>query len=396
MPRYEDFIKPPSEGYGWFTKVISPKGTEYWQRNLRPDQREEAPDGESDIEWNFRFDIYEHLNRGEIKIFNCLPEQVYDFPKGDLLTLKAGWLPETRDTVLIIRGTIEKCSGTIVPGRGFTMDIEFCDASDRWLTQITNRHWPPGVKASTCFKTIVSDITLKLAKFSPLKDPSYPLRGKTFFRPAWMALWELANDMKSKVYVYNREVYLLKPKEGIPVPVLLDDGTHGNPVLIRQMPTEDEVESWYHHRLPDEERKTAWRVRTLMHPLLKPDALIWVDTDGPRGEYRVAKGEHWCKEKQYLSEIDIVYRKPDPIVLAGGWGTISSEDVEKARQRAAEKKKEEDKEVQEVRGDEIEEAASGDKTAAPSAPATGGTPAPTIVSPSNQVPPSPTAQNAKG
>lgn len=365
------FSPPPEEGYGWVTRVVGTEGTEYQMRNKSLPQRDEER-GQYEISFRYSFDSVQDINIGEVKIHNVItPRAIEHFEKGKLMIIEAGWLPEMETSVLSLNGTVERVLSTRVGETELTLDILFSDSSEVFLTMMTNYHAPPGVDAGTAFKAIVAqmeefatppippereeeaeeeltsiaedsapivvtddgvvfaDRFFGMELFRPAATPVYERRGKTFFRPGWMALDELARDMESKYYVNNRAIVVLPKGEGIPSDVLLDDGTNGFPIVTRSSRIHEETDGFYKNEYEEFEPADV-RVRTMLNPDIGPDTILEIVHEEIGGRYRVIRGEHWSAGNEFLTEFDAVLLEEPEVIAA------SEEDAEQIEDGAQE------------------------------------------------------------
>jgi hypothetical protein len=308
MPKLEQFIKglPGARvGLGWVIRVKG-SGQEYVHRSFIHDRVVSSLTDEVRIDFTWEFDTTPELNIGTVWLYNLENERLDEFKKGGPLTLKASWQGLTEETKLVINGTIEAVEDyTESEMRAFK--IIFTDAPEHIHTKISARTWKPNVSYSRVFLDDVKDLGLPLKVFQPARDGLYR-SGMNCFRNVWQHMRMVARDMRSKLYVYNREVVLLPP-----------DGTIGQEVTWSQITGLQKIQRAIRNT-QDASAKVkfakyepvAYRIKNLFTPEVGPDTVIHLMSVEPsmklmvEGKFRVVRGIHYCDGTQYATEVDVV------------------------------------------------------------------------------------------
>jgi hypothetical protein len=301
--RLQDFLKSQdaTPGYGWEVRIVAPDGTEFVHSNIPYDRGPAGRTEELKIEFEWHFDTTPEPNWGIAKLYNVRPRTLKRFPVGAPVLIKAGWKPPTRNNLLVIRGTIDQIEETWPKGSERTMDLHFSDATEIMLTKHISHTWRRHVKYSTVFQDLVTMSGLKLRKFNPYKDDEYP-RGKYFFRPLKWAMEEVAMDMESKFYVYNREIYLMHKDESIPSGVTWN-GEKGLADYYQpiRLPADHFPKVHWEGFEP-----AGWRFPALFTPRVGPDSRIKIEANDFEGNVRVVRGVDFLDGHHFLTVVDAV------------------------------------------------------------------------------------------
>lgn len=300
MPDLTQFIKSlvPRQGLGWVIKVKGAGGTEFVHRSFVHDRVLSQVTNEVAIDFEYEFDTTPELNAGIVKLYNLDNRRIEEFPKGGPLELKAAWQGLTEETLLVMHGTVDAVED-YVEGEKRAFKIYFTDGPEVYKS-ISARTWKPGVSYSKVFLDLAKDTGLKVKVFNPAVDKVYRT-GMNVFGPTWPAMRMVARDMRSKLYVFNREIYLLKP-DGVVGPEVTWSYVTGLQKLQRAVTLTQDARN----KLQFAKYEPAThRIKNLFTPEIGPDAVINLLGE-EFGRYRVVRGIHKCDGKEYITEVDAV------------------------------------------------------------------------------------------
>lgn len=314
MPTIEQFVKSlqPQIGLGWVLKVKGKGPTEFVHRSFIHDRVVSGMIGEVRIDFLWEFDTTPELNAGVVKLYNLDNARMAEFEKGGPLTLKASWQAMNEENRLVVQGTVDAIED-YAEGEKRAFKIFFSDAPENVYGKISARTWKPNVSYSRVFLDLAKDTELKIKIFSPAHDGLYRT-GMNVFGSTWQAMCMTARDMRSKLYVYNREICLLKPDGHIGPEVTWSQITGLQKLQRAVMLTQDAQAKVKFAKY----EPVAYRIKNLFTPELGPDAVVNIINVQPSfknfmalGKYRVVRGIHYCDGREYITEVDVV-----PIDLA--------------------------------------------------------------------------------
>lgn len=343
MPRIEDFIKGfvgRGPGLGWVIKVQG-TGQEYVHRSFVHDRGVSSTTDEIRIDFSWEFDTTPELNIGTVWLYNLENERIAEFPKGGPIRLKLSWqnTPVSSSPGLEVFGTVEAIED-FVESEMRAFKIIFTDAPECLQTKVAALSWKPNVKYSRVFLDDFADLqgssggsglpALRLKAFKPARDGIYR-SGMNNFRNTWQHMRMVARDMRSKLYVYNREVVLLPPGAPFGPTVTWSQVTGLQKVQRAILNTQDaSAKVKYASYEP-----VAYRMQNLFTPEIGPDSIVRVISVDPsvklmgEGTHRVVRGRHYCHGDQYMTEVDCV-----PISQSTGASADISEAVANAFSQA--------------------------------------------------------------
>jgi hypothetical protein len=309
MPRLEDFVKSlpgAKPGLGWVIRVQG-SGQEYVHRSFVHDRMLSALTGEIRIDFTWEFDTTPELNIGTVLLYNLDNSRIEEFKKGGSIQLKCGWQGVTEETRLVIHGTIEAVED-FTEGEMRAFKIIFTDAPEHIHTKIGARTWKPNVSYSRVFLDDAKDLGLPIKLFNPARDGLYRT-GMNCFRNIWQHMRMVARDMRSKLYVYNRQIVLAKPDDTVGDEVVWSQITGLQKIQRAIRGTQDATAKvGYAGYEP-----VAYRIRNLFTPEVGPDTPLRVIDVSPdpfrlmaEGRFRVTRGIHFCDGDAYITEVDVV------------------------------------------------------------------------------------------
>jgi hypothetical protein len=129
------------------------------------------------------------------------------------------------------------------------------------------------------------------------------------FRNIWQHMRMVARDMRSKLYVYNRQIVLAKPDDTVGDEVVWSQITGLQKIQRAIRGTQDATAKvGYAGYEP-----VAYRIRNLFTPEVGPDTPLRVIDVSPdpfrlmaEGRFRVTRGIHFCDGDAYITEVDVV------------------------------------------------------------------------------------------
>jgi len=264
---------------GFQTKVISPAGTSFERKSIdrlsainlreRPQQR---------IPFQFSWDESMEANTGIATLYNIKNKDLEGFKHKKELKLHVGWLPYGKNEQLVIKGTILDITTYPIENRKtMSSDIKFRDTPLQYHEGFVSRKWGKGTQATQVFKDIVEDeIGTQIEYFQPKREPQYR-RGKSFYCPIIHALRQVVNDLKSKMFFYNKKAYLLPTPKTVPPTQQIE-----NKDLIKGVPSKTKGEK---------------QITTLFNSKLKPATKVSLASEGA---FRVYSGKHYSTEGKKL------------------------------------------------------------------------------------------------
>jgi hypothetical protein len=156
------------------------------------------------------------------------------------------------------------------------------------------------VKASHVFRTLLRQYApeIEIYSWKPKRDIIYR-RGRAFFGcPLKAALEDVARDMASRTFIWNRKIYLHGPGKGIPTGVVVDK-PHG---LTKVFKVEHTAEP--RHAL-DDLYNTCYVIRALLTSQLIPDAIFHLKSQWTSGNFRVLQGKHFSDGRHFTTEVEV-------------------------------------------------------------------------------------------
>ncbi len=324
-------------GLGWVIEVRTEDGHTFRQLNLRNLERGFQgllPYHEARIDFWWWFDTTPAANRGIIRIYNLKKESIALFRKGDTITLRVDWQPNLMPP-LVVTGTITKVDDFIEDQARVTRgtEIHFLDSPEYILTKITSRWWKPNTMYSMIFRDLCGDLGLPLRRMTPAKD--FPARtGYSVMGNIWNEMQTVAANMESKLYCYNREVYLMPPDEGIPTQFIWSRLTGLFNIQKSVALSQDGRNKVFWQRF----EPAHVHVTGLLVPILQPDSIVEiVDIPGSAaeaahmalehllsgspltlGKFRVVHGCHSCDNSHMLTDVYLrQYGGAPPSVVLG-------------------------------------------------------------------------------
>lgn len=332
MPKIPEVVLPPSYGgdkkpqeLGSIIEVETHSGGHYKMVNLLG--RRAGGTQENQIAFEYNWSIQPQISHGWVRIFGLdNPEISKNFVKGDWLKLTIYWSPYEKT---IYRFVIDSVQPIEYRAHTWQANVTFSDGGDA-LGFFLSRHYARGTKAADAFQDLYEhymrphpinppydfhnatwnllipyieehfqvldptspnqDEAFRKIYFMP-KDPDIKYdRGITFFGPFWNAMKMLARDMKSQLFIYNRELYLIDPDKYAPGGGLLLNNATGLERFQRATSIQrSDTKVQYIEGTHDE---AHYIIHALYDRHLGPGRQVTIDGLGFKGQLRIAYGTH--------------------------------------------------------------------------------------------------------
>jgi len=288
------------EGGGWRVKITTAGGQEFFsQEQLQPHRGRDSYQAKYLIRFHFPFDISSDSNIGDIWIYNVRKETIEAFKRGDLVKVEVAYQPFEKHRELLMEGTIEDVLVDEVDKATRMLHVKIGDTTDIWPVVVTTKQYGPGTKASVIAHDLIDELGLPIGKFSPKEDPTYT-KGLSLVGAVRPELEMVVRDMKSKLHISRRQVYVTMPDQGVPSGVVLnpDNG------LLAAKPTLAIAEDMqYIAAITGEEHPYLYEIRALLAPKLWSDSEFTVESDDLSGRFRALRGSHDCDGRNFLTRV---------------------------------------------------------------------------------------------
>lgn len=280
------------EGGGWRILVTAPDGTEFFSQDERQDARGHGePLGYYLIRFHIPFDVLSDNDLGEVKLYNLDKASVKCFKRGQLLKVEAGYHPFEKNRELVILGTIEDVIVEQLSTTSRVVTVMIGDTTDIWPVATCSKVYSPGVKARAVATDLITNVLqLPIGKMEPKENPTYA-KGLSIVGAVRPELEMVARDMKSKLHVSRRKVYILDPNRGIPSGVTVS-GENG--LLAAKPSVEVPQDMQFVGGFADGEKPQMYEVTVLLTPKLWADSEFTIDSDDLAGMWRIISGSHDC------------------------------------------------------------------------------------------------------
>jgi hypothetical protein len=289
------------EGGGWRIKITTASGTEIFsQEQLQKHRGEHSRGARFLIRFHFPFDISSDSNTGDFWIYNPGRQLITEFKRHDLVKIEAGYAPFEDHKELLLEGTIEDIIVDTVSPTTHMLHVRVGDTTDIWPMCLASERYSPGVKASTVATDLIEKkLELPIGKIDPKEDPKYE-KGLSIVGAVRPELEMVVRDMRSKLHVSRRMVYITYPNKGIPSGVTLtpDNG------LFKIKPTLGIAENMeYIAELTDYEHPMLYEIIALLTPALWSDSEFTVESKEVNLDLRALRGSHDCNGKSFITSI---------------------------------------------------------------------------------------------
>jgi len=292
-----------AEGGGWRTKVTTADGTEFYSQDERQaDRGHGSTEAFYLIRFHVPFDVSSDSDLGEIKIYNLDEASVKKFKRGELVCLEAGYHPFEKHKELVINGTIEDLIVEQLTKVTWVLTIYIGDTTDVWPVAMCSKTYSPGVKARVVADDLITDsLGLPIGKMDPKQNPVYR-KGLSLVGAVRPELEMVARDMKSKLHVSRRKVYILHPDRGVPSGVVLS-GENG---LIAAKPAVALPQDMqYIASFASGEAPQVYEISALLTPKLWADNEFEIDSEDIPGMWRVVAGDHSCDGRSFKTTLRV-------------------------------------------------------------------------------------------
>lgn len=292
------------EAGGWRIKITTAGGTEIFSKEqLQENRGHDSYGAEYLIRFHFPFDISSDSNTGNFWIYNPGQQLIAEFERHDLVKIEASYQPFEDHKELLLEGTIEDIIVDTISETTRMLHIRVGDTTDIWPTALTTEKYCPGVKASVVATDLIEKkLELPLGKIDPKEDPKYN-KGLSIVGAVRPELEMVVRDMRSKMHVSRRMVYITQPDRGIPsgVTLSLDNG------LLKIRPTMAIAEDMqYIAAVTEQEHPQLYEVKALLTPKLWADSEFTVESEDMNLDLRVLRGSHDCDGRHFLTGLWVV------------------------------------------------------------------------------------------
>jgi len=288
------------EGGGWRIKITTAGGQEFFsQEQLQPRRGRDSCEAKYLIRFHFPFDISSDSNVGDIWIYNVRKETIEAFKRGDLVKVEASYQPFAKYRELLIEGTIEDALVDEVDKATRMLHVKIGDTTDIWPVAVASKLYGPGIKASVVARDLIAALSLPIGMMDPKEDPVYR-KGLSLVGAVRPELEMVVRDMKSKLHISRRQVYITPPDKGVPSGVILNPKNG----LLSAKPTLAVAEDMqYIAAVTGEEHPYLYEIKALLTPKLWSDSEFTVESDDLSGEFRVLRGSHDCNGRDFLTTV---------------------------------------------------------------------------------------------
>ncbi len=291
-----------TEGGGWRIKVTTASGKEFFsQEQQQPRRGQQSTDAQYLIRFHMPFDVSSDANLGKLLIYNLLPESVKEFKRNELVLVEAGYHPFEKHKELVINGTIEDLAVEELSQVTRALKVQIGDTTDVWPVKVVSKLYGPGIKGSVVAGDLINEMGLKVGKLEPKEDPTYR-KGLSFVGAVRPQLEMVVRDMKSKLHISRRKVYILDPVKGIPSGVAL---SWENGLLAAKPAMALPSDFQYVKTFTATEKPVIYEIEALLTPKLWADSEFQIDAEDLSGKFRVIQGSHDCTGKRFLSSLRI-------------------------------------------------------------------------------------------
>lgn len=273
---------------GFKIKVIPPSGRPFVRKSWQVRGQGSSSQKQITISLDFSFSDTPAPNEGIVSLHNIHNSDIQKFEKDKKIEIKAGWLPQGQNDQLVLEGVIKKVEPYDLEKRHtWAIDVLFYDVKNELFTTQVSKDWGPGTSATTVFQYLVqNELGAQFEVFNPAKSYTYP-RGKTIYKPLRIALRNVARDLESKYFIYNRKVYLLPPDTPNGSAGTLST-ERGN--LINRQPAKEDGQ---------------YKVTSLFNTRIKPTSKVKVSSNDVDKSLRIKHGRHYTpnRGKKFRTEL---------------------------------------------------------------------------------------------
>jgi len=289
------------EGSGWRIKVTTADGTEFFsQEQKQPHRGENSFDAEYLMRFHIPFDRSPDSNVGDLWLYNLEKQTITKFKRNELLKMEACFQPYEKHHELLYKGTIEDCLVDEVNAATRTLRVRLGDTTDLWPVKVTSKTYSPGVKAKVVAEDLINELTIDVGRLEPKENPTYT-KGLSMVGAIRPELEMVVRDMKSKLHVSRRQVFILDPQKGVPSGVVL---TPDNGLLAAKPTLSVPEDMQYVETLTDDESPVIYEIKALLTPKLWTDSEFEIaESKNLNGNFRILRGSHDCDGLNFLTTV---------------------------------------------------------------------------------------------
>lgn len=248
---------------------------------------------ELDIEYDIPFDDDLEANEAEIIIYNLSKTTLGALKYNNVITVTAGY---GKDTGVIFEGVISKIT-TKKEGNDKKTVIRALDDTDLKERELTEITFAKGTKASYILKNLIGRVGLPLAVFSIRRDHTYKDEQK--INGGLMEnIRKYAEVCGISVYINKRKIYARHISEGdnINFTVNVDTGLIESPEEFEEEITVEDYKDVI----------TGYKLKMILQYRLTTAAIINLESQDVKGQYRVRSGKHSFNGSETITEIEVV------------------------------------------------------------------------------------------
>lgn len=256
-----------------------------------------------DIEFEIPFSDNKDPDVAEIIIYNLSDSSIEAIKRDGYIFVNAGY-KEMNNTANIFTGLVERVDTKWV-GVDKMTSIKATDGAEAWRKTKIKRTYPNGAKASDIMRDIAGIMGYEIVEISPKEDKVYKL-GRTVTGYASDALWELANETKSKLFINKNRITIRDQEKGNDSGILLNEtsGLIGRPTELKDdSGDKSDYIDYDEEKKKSDEAKKSWQVEALMDARLEPDAIIKIESKALSGMFRIVKGVY---NRDFNVEMEVV------------------------------------------------------------------------------------------
>lgn len=246
------------------------------------------------IYFDIPFDDSEDVNEAVITIYNLSQNSIAGIKTDSPVSLVAGY---ENDFGLIFQG-VAKNVETTWQGVDKITEISCNDDNREYLKAKVNETFAPGTTVSTVLKFLIGKAKLGIGDFSPVRNFTYR-NGKTVKGDVSKHLKAVVKDTHSKMHIHRGRIYIRASGKGDPTGFVVnkDSGLIGNPEKIE---SEEETKD-----KGEKKKRSGWKIVTLLNHKVTVDSYIILQSKTVNGQFRVAKGRHFCDGNSFYTETEV-------------------------------------------------------------------------------------------
>lgn len=248
---------------------------------------------ELDIDANVPFDDDTEANEAEIIIYNLAKTTIQALKWGNTISVEAGY---KGDTGVIFEGKIAKVT-TKTENVDKVTTIKAIAYIGGSAEVLKDKSYKKGTKASYILRDLLNYIDLPVAVFKVKRDWTYKnavnVDGEIFSE-----VRKYAEVCGISVYVNNGKIYARDIKEGdnINFTVSADTGLIGTPEEFEEEITAEDYTDVI----------KGYKLKMILQHRMTTAAIINLNTETVKGQFRVRSGQHTINESESITEIEVI------------------------------------------------------------------------------------------